>query len=98
LRALLTDFATGLSRFSLGVVGVIADVAGLPKSKAVPGVLGVLVADPKDAKAPEPSPKAVEAPAVGEAKLPLVRGGMALKGFDLPPCEEVSPPKRFEEE
>ena len=56
-----------------------------PKSRAVPGDLGVLTDDPKDANAPEPRPNAEEAPAVGEATLVVVVDGeMVLKGFDLP--------------
>lgn len=80
-----------------------AEVAGVPagmlataalKSKAVPGVLGVLVAEPNEAKAPEPRPKAEEPPIVGEARALVVSGGMALKGL-RPPCEDESPPKRL---
>jgi hypothetical protein len=80
-----------------------AEVADMPagmlataalKSKAVPGVLGVLVAEPNEAKAPEPSPKAEEPPIVGEARALVVSGGMALKGL-RPPCEDESPPKRL---
>lgn len=70
--------------------------ARLPKSSAVPGVLGVF-AEPKDAKAPEPKPNAEEAPAAGEATAEVVSGAMALKGLDRPPCDELSPPNRFEE-
>ena len=66
----------------------------MPKSKAVPGVLGVLVAEPKEANAPEPKPKAVDAPEVGDAMLPVANGGMALKGLDLPPWDDVPPLKR----
>lgn len=54
-----------------------ADCAALPKSKGAPGVLGVLAAEPKEAKAPEPRPKAEEAP--GEAT-PLVFNGAAPFG------------------
>ena len=64
-----------------------------PKSSAVPGVLGVLTAEPKEANAPVPRPKAEEAPAVGEATPVVVNGEMALKGLDLP-CDD-SPPKRL---
>ena len=67
-----------------------------PKSRAVPGDLGVLADDPKDANAPEPSPNAEEAPAVGEATL-VVDEDSVLKGLGLP-CEDVSPPKRLEDE
>lgn len=64
------------------------------KSKAVPGVFGVFPEDPNEAKAPDPSPNAEEAPAVGEAILVVVTGAMLLKGFDLL-LKEPSPPKRF---
>lgn len=50
------------------------------------------MADPKLAKAPEPRPKAVDAP--GEAR-PVEGVGMALKGFVLPPWDELSPPNRL---
>lgn len=89
--ALLND----LSALGAGVEGDAAAAAALLKSKAVPGVFGVLVAEPNDAKAPEPRPKAVEAPEVGEDMLAVARGGMALKGLDLPPCEELPLPKRL---
>jgi hypothetical protein len=52
--------------------------------------LGVL-AEPKDAKAPEPRPKALEAPPVGDIK-PVP--GVVAKELDLP-WEEVSPPWRL---
>lgn len=56
---------------------------------AAPGVLGVF-AEPKEANAPEPRPKAEEALAEGE--FVLASGEMALKGLDFP-CEE-SPRRR----
>ena len=62
-----------------------------------PGVLGVFVEDPKEAKAPEPSPKAEDAPAVGDAIAPLPPGVSELKGLGLP-CEEESPPDRLDDE
>jgi hypothetical protein len=98
LRVVFAALLVGLSLFSPGVVGlteveVALTVAADLKSKAVPGVFGVLVADPKDAKAPEPRPKAVEPPVVGEASPPDVNGETPLNGF-LPPCDE-SPPNRF---
>jgi hypothetical protein len=64
-----------------------------PKSRAFPGDLGVF-ADPNEAKAPEPSPNALEAPVVGE-DMTLVEGARALKGLDLT-CEELSPVYRFD--
>lgn len=92
-RMLLTTLLTGLSFFSEGVVGAGDDMAAALKSKAVPGVLGVFAAEPNEAKAPEPRPKADEPPVVGDARPPGVNGGMALKGL-RPPCDE-SPPKRL---
>ena len=88
MRILLGGF------LSAGVVGTAAGVAAVLKSNAVPGVLGVLLADPKDAKAPDPRPKADEPPVVGDASAPGVNGEMALNGL-RPPCDDVSPPKRF---
>lgn len=97
LRALFIILLVGLSFFSAGVVGaVVEDVAAVLKSKAVPGVLGVLAADPKDANAPEPRPNAVEPPVVGEASPLGVSGDTPLKGLARPPCDE-SPPIRFAE-
>ena len=98
LRALFTIFPGGLSFLSAGVVGRALFVEGAVadlKSNAVPGVFGVLAADPNDAKAPEPSPNADEPPVVGEARPPVVSGATPLKGF-RPPCDE-SPPNRFAE-
>lgn len=60
-------------------------------SKGFPPAFGVF-ADPNDANAPDPKPKALDAPPVGETN-PLP--GVALKGFALP-CDDVSPPWRFE--
>ena len=59
-----------------------------------PGVLGVL-AEPKEAKAPEPKPNAFVADVVGEAT--FVPPGVVAepKGF-LPPCDES--PGLFEKE
>ena len=77
------------SRFSSGVGG--RDPAPKPlaeKSNAVPGVFGVLVAEPKLANAPDPRPNADDAPAVGDAMLEVLSGAMLLKGFDVRP----SPP------
>lgn len=61
-------------------------------SKGFPPDLGVL-AEPNDAKAPEPSPKALEAPLVGDTRPPPG----VLKGLALP-CAEVSPPWRLEKD
>jgi hypothetical protein len=65
-----------------------------PRSKVLPGVLGVFVEEPKEANAPEPSPNAFDAPTDGE-ETPPERGDMALKGLDRP--WELSGPKRFDE-
>ena len=87
---------TSVPPFSLGASFSRLSMAvfELVKSKAVPGVFGVFPDDPKEAKAPEPSPNADEAPLVGEAMLVVVTGAMALKGFDLL-LKDPSPPKRF---
>ena len=79
------------SRLSLFVA---AGVLELAKSNDVPGVLGVFVVDPKDAKAPEPSPKAEEAPVVGDEIFVVVKGGMPFIVFALPPALP-SPANRF---
>jgi hypothetical protein len=86
-RVLVLGFANGVE----GVEPV--PLATFPKSKAVPGVFGVLL--PKDAKAPVPKPNA-DAPAVGEAMLAVLKGEIALKGLPRPPWELSPPPKRFE--
>ena len=67
-----------------------------PKSIDVLGVLGVFTEEPKDAKAPEPRPKAEEAPELGEDMF-VDSGEIALNGFDLP-WEGLSPPKRLVDE
>ena len=68
--------------------------AALAKSKADPGVFGVLPTLPKLANAPLPKPKADDAPApVGEATEEVVMGLMALKGLLL----LFMLPKRFAE-
>jgi hypothetical protein len=82
----------GLSFLSTGALDTTPEPAGLLKSNAVPGVLGVLLADPKAAKAPEPRLKAFEAPPVGDDIPAVVKGAMLLKGLDLPPCELSPPP------
>lgn len=69
------------------------DATAEPKSRDVPGVLGVLAEEPKDAKAPEPRPNAEEAPELGEETL-VDNGDIPLNGFDLP-CDELSPANRF---
>lgn len=77
------------SLICFSAVGVFAAApTTLLKSSAPPGVLGPFE-DPKDAKAPDPSPNALAAPAVGEAR-ELPEGDIALKGFLLL-CEDVSP-------
>lgn len=52
-------------------------------SSVPPGVLGVLADEPNEAKAPDPSPNAFDAPAPGE-ETPPERGDMALKGLVRP--------------
>ena len=75
-------------------VGVLA--LSLPKSSAVPGVRGVLFVEPNEAKAPEPSPNAEDAPVVGVVVLLALKGAMLLKGFVLPPLA-LSGPNRLAE-
>lgn len=71
---------------------VLATAVAMAESKGLADVFGVL-AEPKDAKAPEPKPKALEAPLVGETSaLP----GVLLKGLAL--LVGVSPPWRLEKE
>ena len=59
------------------------DTGAPPRSRPDPGVLGVLAEEPNDAKAPDPSPKAEEAPLVGEATLAVVRGATLVNGLVL---------------
>lgn len=68
------SFSGCVSRFSLEGFGVLRSNA--------PGVFGVL-AEPKEAKAPDPKPKADEAPTDGEGAF-VVRGEIALNGLDRP--------------
>lgn len=84
LETLAIDLFPSLGTVVLGTADPMAVSNGFPPD------LGVL-ADPNDAKAPEPKPKALEAPLVGDARPPPD----ALKGLALP-CAEVSPPWRLE--
>lgn len=59
----------------------------LARSKAAPAVLGVFAEDPKAAKAPEPSPKADDAP--GDAVLAVFIGGKPL------PLPAVASPEAY---
>lgn len=59
---------------------MVVEEEALPQSKAVPGVFGVLVAEPKEANAPEPSPNAEDLPGgavvlVFSGVMPFVRDG-----------------------
>lgn len=85
---------TPFSPLSRGVGGTELPFVALLKSNAVPGVFGVFVDDPNEAKAPDPRPNADEAdgPDVGDAIPEVLRGEIALKGFRDP----SAPPKRFE--
>lgn len=82
------SFATSLFGFS-AAMGV-----ELPKSSDAPGVRGVFPELPKEAKAPEPRPKADEAPLVGEAMVDVVNGEMPLNGLLLL-LKDPSPPNRL---
>lgn len=74
-----------LSSSFLSGTGSFFSLATLLKSNAVPGVFGVLVALPKDAKAPLPRPKAEDAPeAVGDAVVVVVRLPSELNGLRPP--------------
>ena len=75
------------SFLSPGSAGVCPD--DFTQSNALPGVLGVFD-EPKEAKAPDPRPKALDAPVVGDETVFVFRGEMALKG--LPRPEEVPSP------
>ena len=92
---LTSDSALSLS-FSFSFFSPVA-VKGveLLKSRDVPGVLGVFAEDPNDAKAPDPRPKADEAPLVGEATFVVVNGAIPLNGLDLLLKDPSPPPKRF---
>lgn len=68
-----------------------------PRSSAVPRVLGVFVVDPKDAKAPDPKPKAEDAPDVGEATAVVLSEVMPLAALALPP-KAPSPPNFLDAE
>lgn len=91
--ALTSDAAMSLSfsRFSPAAL----EGVELPNSRDVPGVLGVFAEDPNDAKAPDPRPKAEEAPLVGEEALVVVKGAMPLNELDLLLKDPSPPPKRF---
>lgn len=82
------SFTASFSRFS--TTGVVE----LPRSRDAPGVRGVLAEDPKEANAPEPRPKADEAPFVDGVTLLVVNGAIPLNGLVLPLVDR-SPPKRF---
>ena len=93
-RVVLTSdpaLSFSFSRFSPNAV----EGVELAKSSDVPGVLGVFAEDPKDAKAPDPRPKADEAPLVGDAVFVVVKGAMPLNGLDLLLKDPSAPPKRF---
>lgn len=94
---LLISFSVGsfvMKSFSLFSAAGDGEAKELPKSRDAAGVFGVFADDPKDANAPDPSPKAEEAPEVGEVMLGADKGAIELKGLDLP-LDELSPPKRL---
>lgn len=97
-RKELKDFrAAGLllSLSSLSDVdGSFFSLLGLPKSNAVPGVFGVLLALPKLANAPLPKPNADDAPElVGDATAVVEMDAAELNGLFL----LLILPKRFAE-
>ncbi len=87
LLSALPPKAPSLADFS--AVGVFA-VAPMAESN---GFAGDLV-EPNEAKAPEPRPKAVDAPPIGEAKLPP---GVVAELNECFPSDELSPPNRLKE-
>lgn len=100
---LRTDLRASLDDFSAEGVLLPTPPELMASSKGLPGVLGVL-ADPKAAKAPEPSPKAVEPPPAPPPPPPAAPPGdvrpppgvVAEKGLPRPPWEEMEPPLRRE--
>ena len=93
-----SDLRAGGRRFSFSsfstACGSFLSRGALLKSNVEPGVLGVLLALPKLAKAPLPRPNAEDAPEpVGEATEADDAAAVALKGFDL--LERL--PNRFPE-
>jgi hypothetical protein len=86
LGAFANTFRASLFGGALGTADPIA------VSKGLPVVFGVL-AEPNDAKAPDPKPNALDAP-VGETK---PTPGVVAKGLGLT-CDGVSPPWRFTDE
>jgi hypothetical protein len=94
------DFKEALLLVVVAVVGrslsLFSDKAPIfeEKSNALPGVFGVFVAEPKDANAPDPSPKALLAPLVGDVIPAVESGAILLNGFVLllaPELREPSP-------
>lgn len=77
----------GSSFLSLGAPGVCPE--DFIQSKALPGVFGVFD-ELKEANAPEPRPKALDAPEVGDETVLVFKGEMALNGLPLP-SEPPSP-------
>jgi hypothetical protein len=51
--------------------------------------------EPNEAKAPEPKPKALDAPPLGDARLPP---GVVTELSECFPCDVLSPPNRLKEE
>ena len=85
--SLLAVLPREASLADFSAAGVFAPVTTLPKSRlppATPGVFGVLDGAPKDANAPEPRPKALDAPTVGDG-MAGDASGMELNGLDFPP-------------
>lgn len=91
----IADRRASLDVFSADGVLPPPPIEPMASSKGLPGVLGVL-AEPNAAKAPDPSPKALEAPPVAEGDVRPPPGVVELKGFERP-WEEVGPFRRREE-
>jgi hypothetical protein len=78
---------------SLADFSAVGVFAATPKaaSNGFPGDLGVL-AEPNEANAPEPRPKALDAAPIGDARLPP---GVVTELSECFPCDVLSPPNRL---
>lgn len=84
------SFAMSLSRFSPAAFGMVSE---FPRSREVPGVRGVFVDDPKEAKAPDPRLNAEDAP--GEAIFAVFKGEIVLATLSFP-FRVLPVPKRLD--
>lgn len=80
------------------VSGVFAVDVVVLKSNAVPGVFGVLAAEPKEAKAPDPRPKADPAPGEDTLAVDVFKAGIPPKVLARPGVVGSLELKRFDVE